>query len=272
MRRHRGSLVAVAFVSAFGARAAAEPCARSAPYDRLGDTGTELVGLRSLSLVAAAAVPPLTLIPSGLDHDLRVLSQRDLGGRYALEPVTPLVPYVAAGATLIGYGVSLAFDACGPRRTQAAMLQAFVLSVSVSASIKFVTGRQWPNGGRLPTMRDRLDHPERAGKFDPFRLTITAFPSGHAATTFSLAAALRAANPDAGFAVWLGYPVAVGVGLGMWLGDHHWASDVISGALLGEAIGAAAGAAFSGATAPAAAFGIWPVESGEMVAGFVGVF
>jgi membrane-associated phospholipid phosphatase len=272
MRRHRGSLVAVAFVGSLAARAAAEPCERSAPHDRLGMTGERLVGLRSLSLVAAAAVPPLTFIPSGADHELRVFSQRKLGGRHALEPVTLLVPYVAAGATLIGYGVSLAFDACGPRRTQAAMLQAFVLSASVSLSIKFVTGRNWPNGGLDPTLPDRLEHPERAREFEPFRVSITAFPSGHAATTFSLAAALRAANPDGGFGVWLGYPVALAVGAGMWLGDHHWASDIVSGALLGEAIGGAVGAAFVDTRAPSAAFSVWPLESGEMVAGFIGVF
>lgn len=272
MRRHRRSLVVVAFVGSVAVRAAAEPCERAAPYDRLGSTGAELVRLRSLSLVAAAAVPPLTLVPSGADHELRVFSQRELGGRHSLEPVTPLVPYVAAGATLVGYGVSLAFDACGARRTQAAMLQAFVLSATVSLSIKFVTGRQWPNGGLDPTLPGRLDHPERARQFEPFRLSITAFPSGHSATTFSLAAALRAANPDGGLGVFLGYPVALAVGVGMWLGDHHWTSDIISGALLGEAIGGATGAAFAGSRVPAAAFSVWPVDSGEMVAGFVGIF
>lgn len=272
MRRLRGSLIVLAFVGSFGASAAAEPCERAAPYDRLPDTGERLVGLRSLALVAAAAVPPLTMIPSDADHELRALSQRELHGRYSLEPVTPLMPYLAAGATLIGYGVSIAFDACGPRRTQAAMLQAFVLSLSVSMSLKFVTGRQWPNGGRDPALRDRLDHPERSRLFEPFRLAVTAFPSGHTATMFSLAAALRAANPDEGLGVWLGYPVAVGVGLGMWLGDHHWASDVISGALLGEAIGGAAGAAFSERGAPVAVFSVWPLASGEVVAGFVGIF
>src|SRR5687768_3542737 len=133
MPRHRGPLVVFAFAGSVAARAAAEPCVRSAPYDRLGDTGEQFVGFRSLAFVAAAAVPPLTLVPSGADHELRAFSQRKLGGRHALEPITPLVPYAAAGATLVGYGLSLAFDACGAQRTQAAMLQAFVLSVTVSA-------------------------------------------------------------------------------------------------------------------------------------------
>jgi len=42
-----------------------------------------------------------------------------------------------------------------------------------------------------------------------------------------------------------GYPLAVGVAGAMWLGDHHWASDIVSGALLGEAIGSSVGQSFS---------------------------
>jgi membrane-associated phospholipid phosphatase len=272
MRRGSGSLVCFAFVGLLGSRVAAEPCANAAPYDRLASTAENSMGLRSLALLGAAAVPPLSMIPTGVDHELRVFAQTDLGGRHALEPVTPLVPYVLAGATLVGYGVSLAFDACGPRRTQAAMLQAFVLSVAVTFSLKVAIGRQWPNGGLDPSLPDRLAHPERAREFNPFELGIAAFPSGHSATTFALAAALRAANPDAGWGVFLGYPLALGVGVGMWLGDHHWVSDIVSGALIGEAIGGAVGTAFSGESERKVAFRVWPLTSGGMMAGWVGEF
>jgi membrane-associated phospholipid phosphatase len=272
MRRGSGSLVCFVFVGLLGSRAAAEPCVSAAPYDRLGRTAENFVGLRSLALVGAAAVPPFAMVPTGADHELRVFAQTDLGGRHSLEPVTPLVPYVLAGATLVGYGVSLAFDACGPRRTQAAMLQAFVLTAAVTLSLKVVIGRQWPNGGLDPSLPDRLAHPGRAREFNPFQLGIAAFPSGHSATTFALAAALRAANPDAGLGVFLGYPVALGVGVGMWLGDHHWVSDIVSGALIGEAIGGAVGTAFSGQGGREVAFGVWPLSSGGMVAGWVGEF
>jgi hypothetical protein len=51
---------------------------------------------------------------------------------------------------------------------------------------------------------------------------------------FSAAAAFRASNPELGSAAWLGYPLALGVASGMWLGDHHYASDIFSGALFGQ--------------------------------------
>jgi membrane-associated phospholipid phosphatase len=272
MRRGSGSLVCFVFVGLLGSRAAAEPCANGAPYDRLGRTAENFVGLRSLALIGAAAVPPVAMVPTGADHELRVYAQTELGGRHGLEPVTPLVPYVLAGATLVGYGASLVFDACGPRRTQAAMLQAFVLSAAVTLSLKVVIGRQWPNGGLDPSLPDRLAHSDRAREFNPFQLGIAAFPSGHSATTFALAAALRAANPDGGIGVFLGYPVAIGVGFGMWLGDHHWVSDIVSGALMGEAIGGAVGTAFAGEGEREVAFSVWPLVSGGMAAGWVGEF
>jgi len=46
---------------------------------------------------------------------------------------------------------------------------------------------------------------------------------------------------------WLGYVAygaSAGVAAGMWLGDHHWMSDIISGALFGVAIGRSVGLAF----------------------------
>jgi membrane-associated phospholipid phosphatase len=65
-----------------------------------------------------------------------------------------------------------------------------------------------------------------------------AWPSGHAATTFAFAAAIRTSLPRrAGVFRYVGYVLATAVSAGMLLGDHHWTSDVLSGALLGEAIG-----------------------------------
>jgi hypothetical protein len=42
---------------------------------------------------------------------------------------------------------------------------------------------------------------------------------------------------DVGVLRYAGYVLATAVSAGMLYGDHHWTSDVISGALLGEAIG-----------------------------------
>ena len=62
---------------------------------------------------------------------------------------------------------------------------------------------------------------------------------------FAFASAFRASNPELGVLSFLGYPLALGVAGGMWFGDHHFASDIVSGALLGEAIGSSVGKSFS---------------------------
>src|SRR5690606_29411217 len=100
-------------------------------------------------------------------------------------------------------------------------------------------------GGRSPDDPEVLEHPEDGNSWAPFQRGLGAFPSGHTAFFFAAAGALRAASPESGLFRYVGYPVAAAVGFAMWYGDHHWASDVLSGALLGEAIGAAAGRAWS---------------------------
>jgi hypothetical protein len=49
----------------------------------------------------------------------------------------------------------------------------------------------------------------------------------------------------------------------MWIGDHHWASDIVSGALLGEALGSSVGYGFSGGESrQAPRFGVVPAVDG----------
>jgi len=97
--------------------------------------------------------------------------------------------------------------------------------------LKLGVGRQWPNGGADPSAPDRLEHPERSRDFAPFQRGVGAWPSGHTAVMFAGAAAFRASNPELGVWSLAGYPLALGVASGMWLADHHWASDIVSGAL-----------------------------------------
>lgn len=235
-------IVAVSSAS-LPARAA---CPRSAPWHRLPDTGAELLRPRPLLLAASAVVMPLTLAPTGVDHELRVVSQTRLGGRYDPEPVSVLAPYVMTGGLAVAFGVSVMFDACEWQKPQAAMLQAVALTAGTVALLKLSTGRTWPNGGHDPTAADRLEHPEWATHFRPWQEGLAAWPSGHTAIMVAAAAALRASTPELGWIGWLGYPLALGVAAGMWLGDHHWASDILSGALLGEAVGGAVGRSFEG--------------------------
>jgi len=127
----------------------------------------------------------------------------------------------------------------------AQILQEGVITYGVVGFLKIGVGRQWPNGGADPSAPDRLEHPERAQDFAPFQRGIGAWPSGHTAILFAGAAAFRASNPELGGWSFAGYPLALAVAGGMWFGDHHWASDILSGAMLGEAIGGSVGKSFS---------------------------
>jgi hypothetical protein len=226
------------------ARAAA-PCSDVAPWSHLPASGSHFARPVPLTLTALAVVTPFAMVPTGLDHEVRLLGQRDLFGKPKLEPVSVWTPYVLAGGLLAGYGVAVLASSCSAQRRIAPVLQAGVLTFGTVALLKFGVGRQWPNGGRDPSAPDRLDHPERARDFTPFQRPYAAWPSGHTALMFAASSAFRAANPDLGLAAWVGYPLALGVASGMWLGDHHWGSDIVSGALLGEAIGSSVGQSFS---------------------------
>jgi membrane-associated phospholipid phosphatase len=233
-------------LSAFCPHARAdELCSAVAPWDRLGASARNLTRPVPLALTALALATPFGFAPTGVDQRLRIVAQRDLGGRPNLEPVSVWTPYVLAGGLLVGYGVGAVTQSCSVERAIAPVIQAGVLTFAAVSVLKLGVGRQWPNGGTDPNLPDRLDHPARARDFAPFQRGLASWPSGHSALMFSAAAAFRASNPELGVVAWVGYPLALGVASGMWLGDHHYASDVISGALLGEAIGDSAGRSFA---------------------------
>lgn len=241
------------------------------PWQHLGDTGSELVRPVPLVLTLGAALAPAVMAPTGIDHELRLVAQQDLGGKHNLEPVTVVTPYVLGGGVLVTYVISLGIGACDAERPQAAMLQAMVLSVGSTVLFKWAVGREWPNAGLDPNSPDRLEHPEYAEHFTPFR-SFGAWPSGHTSFMFAAASSFRASTPSLGVVSWIGYPFALGVAAGMWLGDHHWASDIVSGALLGEAIGSSVGRGFTSATGETVAFGVLPLGTDGAVAHAYGVW
>jgi membrane-associated phospholipid phosphatase len=198
-----------------------------------------------LTLTALAVAAPFGFAPTGVDQRLRIVAQRDLGGRPNLEPISVWTPYVLGGGVIIGYGIGAALGSCSTKRVLAPVIQAGAITLTAVSLLKFGVGRRFPNGGTDPNASDRLEHPERARDFAPFQRGFGAWPSGHTALLFSGAASFRASNPELGVLAFLGYPLALGVAGGMWLGDHHYASDIASGALLGEAIGDSAGRSFA---------------------------
>ncbi|HKO47844.1 MAG TPA: phosphatase PAP2 family protein [Polyangiaceae bacterium] len=219
-------------------------CSETKPWSRLTSSGKNFVRPVPLTLTALAIVAPFGFA-TGLDHDARLVAQRDSFGKPRLEPVSVWTPYVLGAGLMVGYGVSLAAGSCATQRVLAPLLQAGFLTYGVVGLLKVSVGRQWPVGGSDPQAVDRLEQPERARDYAPFQQGVGAWPSGHTAVMFAAAAAFRASNPELGLLSFVGYPLAVGVAGGMWLGDHHWASDIVSGALLGEAIGSSVGKSFS---------------------------
>ena len=228
-----------------GARAEADECIGGEPWARLDASASNFARPLPLALTALAVVTPFGFAPTGLDQRLRIVAQRDLGGRPNLEPVSVWTPYVLAGGLVVGYGISAAVGSCSGKRGFSPLLQAGVATFVGVSALKLAVGRRWPNGGGNPNAPDRLEHPAGAHDFAPFRRGFAAWPSGHTALLFAGASAFRASNSELGWVSWLGYPLALGVAGGMWLGDHHYASDIISGALLGEAVGSSVGQSFS---------------------------
>lgn len=255
-----GGALAAALLGVDSGAAASEACSELGPWDRLASSGRNFAQPVPLTLTVLAVATPFGFAPTGLDQRLRLVAQRDLGGRPNLEPVSVWTPYVLGGSLLVGYGVSAALGSCPAKRVLAPVIQAGVLTFTAVSLLKLGVGRRFPNGGSDPNAPDRLQHPERARDFTPFQRGFGAWPSGHTALLFSGAASFRAANPELGVGAFLGYPLALGVAAGMWLGDHHYGSDIVSGALLGEAIGDSAGQSFAGALGVPGALSLTPLR------------
>lgn len=215
------------------------------PFAHAGASARALLAPARLAAVAGAVVSPLVLGPTGADHRIRVQVQRELGGRYDLEELSLAAPYALTAATATGLLTSALVGDCTGTRVGSALLQSVLVAAALSASLKLALGRGHPTGGGDPYAADRLLDDGRPNRWHgPPELG--AWPSGHAAVSFAFASALRTTLPRSGPWRFAGYLLASGVGLGMVWGDHHWASDVISGALLGEAVGSAIGTGFRG--------------------------
>lgn len=236
--------LALALVFAPGTARAA-PRSNPTPFDGLGDhIGYAFTGTRLLFPAAAVAVTG-SMAFSGEDHALRVAVQHQIrapawaDGAYYAGYVAPAV--VAPGLYVIGL-------ATRDRETTgagAAAVQALLVTLGATGVLKLATGRPYPLHGGDPAAPDRLDHPEYAHEFRPFKpLLFLSWPSGHTSSTVSIAAALAAYYSDQPWVGFVGYPLALGIGFGTVVGDRHWTSDVISGALLGHVIGYSIGRGF----------------------------
>lgn len=237
------------------------------PFAHAAASAKALVAPARLAMVGGAVVAPFVLAPSGADHAVRRWSQRDLGGKYDLEATSLAVPYALAGALAVGSFTTAVFQDCEGARVTNALLQSVLLAALASSALKLGIGRGYPTGGADPYAADRLADASRATQVDgPGHFG--AWPSGHAAVSFAFAAALRTSLPRAGVFRFAGYALAASVSALMILGDHHWASDVLSGALLGEALGGAVGTGFT----PSPRRASWTLVPAPTGLGIAGVF
>jgi membrane-associated phospholipid phosphatase len=235
-------IIAAAALSAPDA-AAAEP-AMPNPFEALGsDTASAFTGT-NLLYYGAALASVAVLSPSGGDHAVRVAVQE-----HVKAPVWGdaayyggyLIPVILTPAVYVTGLVARERSVAG---AGAAALLALGLTEVTTVVLKVGTGRPFPLHGEAPDAPDRLRHPGYAKEFTPFGFAGRyAWPSGHTSAAFALASAFTS-YAHTPWVTLTAYPIAVGIGAGMIVGDHHWASDVLSGAAIGQAIGWTVGANF----------------------------
>lgn len=265
MSSKRPVVLAFAVVSAIAtlgdARIAHAGCVEH-PAQDLGPRLARLGEPVNLALVGAAVVSPFAIAPTGADWSTRLFYLRDLGGRYEAETTSRVAPYALTGALALGWGLAALEGDCISSRVAARALQAVAIAATLQGALKLVVGREWPAADPARTFVDD----GRAYEAHPFT-KFGAWPSGHAATTFAFASAIRIVLPRSiGVVRYGGYALALAVSAGMLYSDHHWTSDIVSGALLGEAIGRSV--AGGPADAPSRVV-VVPTPSGIAVAGLL---
>lgn len=214
------------------------------PVDRLGCNIEDAFTGRNILFYGAAILSTMELSASGADHDVRVFFEEHLQSRGFADAT---IVFGWAGLPAIGaglYGLGLVRRDSELEGAGAAAIQAMAVTFAATVLLKASTGRPFPNHGGDPRSPERLDHPEWAREWNGPRLDNSAWPSGHAAVAMSLAASLTAYWDDRPWVGWLGYPSAAAVSFGMLSGAHHWFSDVVAGALMGQAIGFSVGRDF----------------------------
>ncbi len=251
-----------------------EPDARAAdpsPLDDLPSNVEDAFTGHNLIFHGTAILATGVMAESGADHAIRVGFQKSLVfPAYADTAYYAgyAIPAVVAPAL---YLVGLFADDRETVGAGSAAIQALGVTLATTGLLKWGTGRAYPLNGGDPNAPDRLEHPEYAHRFTPFRAGL-AWPSGHTSATISIAAALTAYYPERVAIPLVGYPLALAIGVGMVAGDRHWASDVVAGALIGHAIGFSVGRNFRRSVRSADRIHITPLASGGLGISAGGVF
>jgi len=143
-----------------------------------------------------------------------------------------LAGFATAGAF---FGAGLLFKDARARDTGYLAANAILQSFVVDSFLKGIAGRQ------RPFVADGQDHwAGPLGFFKRFEKggsgLYGSFPSGHSAAAFSLATVIALQYRHHAWVPVVAYTLATGVGLSRVALDHHWASDVAVGAVIGHLV------------------------------------
>jgi membrane-associated phospholipid phosphatase len=242
------ALLGAALLALPSAALAAPNAPLPTPVDSVGDDLVQAFTGPSLLFYGGAVFATGVMAFGGADQAIRVGVQRNMDWP-AVGDASVIAGYtlpVALAPTL--YVIGLSANDRDLAGGGSAAVQALAVTVLTTGILKLATGRAYPLNGGDPRAPDRLDHPAYARSFLPFQRldfpVLPAWPSGHTSACISVAASLTAYYPDQLWIPLVGYPVSVLIGFGLVVGDHHWASDVVAGALIGHAIGYSIGRSF----------------------------
>ena len=177
---------------------------------------------------AAVAIGGLFLV----DDDIQDWFQRDRTGTRddiarSLDTLGSFRNVLIVNLGLIGTGFWFRKDRAGDKLLRSALVstEAQLFAEAISGLAKFAVGRDRPNEG------------EGKSSFDPFHEFDRSFPSSHAARAFAVAAVF-ADRYERSMPI-IAYTAAALISLSSVYENDHFASDVLTGAVLGFAMGKA---------------------------------
>ncbi len=238
-----GPRSAPAFSVAAAPPAAGRYTLRNLSRDFLKDAGevwSYPVHIKARDIVPIAALATLTGLLVANDESIYrgIKTYRDGHGwvRAVSPVVTKMGSWGAWGVAGVFLGVGLVSGNKTSTETAVLASNAMLQSALLVAVLKGLFGRQ------RPEYAEGLDHwSGPAGFFKMYEKgqmgRYSSFPSGHAATAFSLATVLAMQYGDTVWVPVLSYTVATGVALSRVTENKHWLSDVLVGGVLGQLIG-----------------------------------
>jgi len=163
-----------------------------------------------------------------VDHAVQVRVQRQRGS--TADDVADFAEPFGNGKFLLpgfvlAYGAGELAHSPGLRRIGLYGAESFILSGLIVNAIKLSTGRHRPYTG---STHEAWDGPSWSASADR-----TSFPSGHAASAFSVATVVGQEYADVRWAPSLAYGLAALTAASRVYGNKHWLSDVVLGSALG---------------------------------------